>query len=629
MATDRLQPVVTSQDYGNSQRIENLPNAVDPQQPTTLAQAQELLGLKQDNMSAGSGITVDGTTINVDLAVSGTDYGTLILSGTNYASLNGTYLLAPFKGSLSYSGTSLDLDVGGNYNVYYKDNGGGVWAVIAKRDTDNIHNNSSVGESNGSWISVLTSVDPTSITEDYNNFIPNYQSVDYDFITYSSEQDDLGNGTVSSTASAVTYASGNTPAGLIFENDKLAIDFADDVGDAESTNVLPASVAVTAINEAEARASQAQNTTFSNAIAQLAGNPAKVQSAVEALKSLADSISNTVSNNQSTASTEYLNIDLLQQAVGSTFQHMGITHASLSDNTTAKGLINELAALVAGLRADTVATFGIDAGTQVVPTGDNVSVGVTIMQAINQLDEAIGAIQGDLTSRLPAVDQYHSGLQYPLTADQLAGTEAVDEVKYDVIDANTGAVLMHWSTDLTSFTLPTTMLVDYGEAGHVGAGVYVRDPATGFIARVTWLDEDAEVQKNGLMQVRYGGAIAGAEFAITSVDNTIVGSEPIGFANVRAVIIGQRTIDETKIEPGFLNKIDIKTDKHVQEVETDASGYVTVTHGLDTEEFVVQVWSNPVTGTKEVVTAEISDPTSTSVVVGGLPSTRYKVVIIG
>lgn len=627
MSTNRSQPVVTNQDFGNAQRIENLPNAVDPQHPLTLAQALELLGLKQDNLTGGSGVSLDGTTVNVDLAVSGTDYGTLVLSGTNYASLNGTYTLAPFKGSLSYSGTSLDLDVGGNYNVYYKDNGGGVWAVVAKRDTDNIHNNQSVGESNGSWIAVLTSVDPTSIDADYNNFIPNYQAVDFSFITYSSEQDDLGNGTVSSAASEVTYASGNTPAGLIFENDKLAIDFAENIGDAESTNVLPASVAVTAINEAEARASQAQNTTFSNAIAQLAGNPGKVQSALEAVKALIDSVSNTVSNNQSTAATEYGHIDALQQALGSAVQNMGVTHESLSNDATAKELLNELATLVAALRADTVATFGIDAGTQVTPTGDNVSVGVTIMQAINQLDEAIGAIQGDLTSRLPAVDHYHSGLQYPLTADQLAGTEAVDEVKYDVVDPETDAVLMHWSTDLSSCTTPKTLLVDYGVAGHVGAGVYVRDPATGFLSRVTWLDEDSEIQRNAIMQIRYGGAIAGAEFAISSPDDTIVGAEPIGFNNIRAVIVGQSTIDTSKLSPELNQEIDLKTDKFVDTVTTDASGYVIVTHDLATADFVAQVWTT--TGVVELVTAEISNPTSTQVVIGAAPSTTYKVVIIG
>ena len=615
MSTNRSQPVVANQDFGNAQRIENLPNAVEPQHPLTLAQAQELLELKQDNLTGGSCIEIDGTTINFLIGSTGTDHSELILSGSGFGSLDGTYALMDYNGDLQQvsNAQNFDLIIGGNDSIYSKQVSGSTWAVIGKRASY--------------WWAALTSVDPSSVTQDVEGFIVNYLSVDNFLITQGSEQEVGGSNVPSSSSEYVEYAVGGNPGGIIVQNGKAVLDFASSIANASSSNVFSASMVKQYLDERDDFFKLAHNQVFSNAVANLAGNPSNPQAAIEALKALADSISIDVSANQTTATNEYLNIDLLQQALGSTSQHMGTTHDSLSNNTTVKSLLNELAVLVAALRADTVATFGIDAGTQVTPTGDNVSVGVTLMEAINQLDEAIGAIQGDLTSRLPAVDHYHSGLQYPLTADQLAGTESFDEVKYDVLDPETGEVLMHWATDLSSCSIPKTILVDYGVAGHVGAGVYVRDPATGFLSRVTWLDEDAEIQRNAVMQIRYGGSIAGAEFAITSPDETIVGSEPIGFTNIRAVIVGQKTIDTTKLADELNEEIDLKTDKYVCEVTTDATGYVTVAHNLASADFIAQVWTT--TGVVEVVSAEISNPSATEVVIGAVPNTTYKVVLIG
>tara|TARA_Y100001956_G_C4117394_1_gene185608 strand:- start:317 stop:2197 length:1881 start_codon:yes stop_codon:yes gene_type:complete len=626
MTTNRKQPVVANQDYGNLQRIENLPNAVEPQQPLTLAQAQEFLGLKQDNVSAGSGVHIEGTTINVNLAVSGTDYGTLILTGTGYSSLNGTYTLAPFKGSLTYAGTSLDLDVGGDYNVYYKDNGSGVWSIIAKRDTDNIHNNFSVGESNGSWIVVLTSVDPTSITEDYNNFIPNYQAVDFDFLTASSEQDDNGNGTVSSTASGVTYAAGNTPAGLIFENDKLAIDFASGINDAESTNVLPASIAVTAINEAESRASQAQNTTFSNAIAQLAGNPAKVQSAIEALKSLVDSVSNTVSNNQTTASTEYGHIDNMQAALGTSAEDFGsLTHPLLPDDATAIAIFEALAAAIAAVRADADNTAGITAGSLLDAIGQTVAQDSTYLEAFTALVNKVETVQGDLTNRLGSVEFYHNAEEFPLTAGQIAGTEALDVVQ---TGAGTGE-----STDVAAYvaSLPVArdvrVLVSYGIAGGVAAGIYVRDKDTGFLTRAVDFDESSEIEEGDVIQVLLGGSVAFADFAVYEDSFPTIGTDPIKFKLEKAAGVGDGTVTRVKMDPNLTTEFNAKTDKFVTTVTTDNDGFATVTHDLATEDFVVQVRNT--SGAKDTVLAESSGFTSTQVTIGAVPNTEYKVILIG
>ena len=487
------------------------------------------------------------------------------------------YTLATYKGSLSYSGTSLDLDVGGTYNVYHKYNGSGVWAVVMKRDTDNIHNNGSTGEGNGQWLAVLTTTDPTNISADYNNFIPNYQSVDYDMITSSSEQDDNGNGTVSSSSSQVAYASGNTPAGLIFQNDKLAIDFAPNLAAAASTNTLPASVVATAISEAEARASQAQNTTFSNAVAQLPNNPNNTQSALEASKVAIDAVSTTVSANQATASTEYGHIDDLQAALGTTSDDMGSIHSTLTSDVSARANIAELAVLVKALRDDAVATVGVGMGSGIATAGDNVTA-TDVEGAISDLDVALGLVQGDLTSRIPAVDQYHNAVQYPLTSDQLAGVTPVDAAQYDQVDLVSGTSIS-WSTDMSGFVTDVRILVDFGSVGDVHAGIYDRDHTTGLLTRSEYFNEASEIQKNAIFQVRYGGAIAGAEFMVVTPDEPSVGSDPIGFENISAVIIGQGTIAKDRLRPELQTELDDKNVKVIVE-DTVGSGVADLSAGV-------------------------------------------------
>lgn len=543
--------------FVGGERVTGIPNALEPTDAVPKQQLDQVASLKQDNMTAGAGVAFNGTEVLLNLAASGTNHAVLTLSGTDHASLDGVYQLAAIKGSLSYSGTSLDLDVGGNYNFYYKDNGGGVWAIVAKRDTDNIHNNSSVGESNGSWIAVLTVNDPTSVTSDFNNYIPNYQSVDYDFLTYSSEQDADGNGAPSSAVSTVSYSVGSTPAGLKFEDGKLAIDFATSIQDSSSTKVFPSSMVKTFIEEGVTSAKESANNVFSNAVAQYTGNPSNVQSALEAAAAAIALVAQNLSNTNTLAASEYDNIDDLQSAIGSTIAHLGTVHADLSDDTTAKALLAELAELLRALRADVNTTVGYDAvGATMVSAGNNIPDGSTLIDALSELDLALGLIQGDLTSRLPAVDQYHSGEQYPLSAEILGGTAPLDMVKYDVINPNTGAVLSSWETDLTALQYNITVLVDYGTQGAIGAGVYERDHATGLLSRVSWLDEDTEVQRNAIMQIRYGGPIAGSEFGISSPDGTQLDVEALGFQNISAVIIGQKTIDKTKLVPTLADEFE-------------------------------------------------------------------------
>ena len=504
------------------------------------------LALKQNNITGGAGVAIDGDTVSVDLATSGTDYNTLTLASTAHNSLDGEYTLAPYKGSLSFGSADLDFNEGGNYNVYYKDNGSGIWAILAKRDDDNLHDNGSVYDNIGPWIAVLTTVDVSTLSADYPDLVPNHLAVDWDHITTSSEQDDNGNGTVSSADSQVTYGTGNTPAGLKFDNSKLAIDFASTVNESASTKVFPASVIKTYVDEQRDIAKTSANNTFSNAIANLTGNPSNVQSAIESAAGEINTVEASISIANTLAASEYAKISTLE------------TEMDAAEAATAQEVTDRQAAI-----ALVETSLGLISGAGVQTAGENVTAGASVKDAISELDVALDLIQGDLSSRLPAVDYFHDGAVYALTAGQAAGTEAFNTAKYDVINPTTGLVAQNVDVDLTVANGPITILASYGSVGAVDAGVYTRDNATGYLTRASYFDESSEIQKNAIMQVKYGGSIAGAQFYVSTPDEPVIGTSVIGFELASAVIIGNETVDESKLDPTLAAKVNAKVDYEV------------------------------------------------------------------
>jgi hypothetical protein len=580
----------THLDFQDVTKIYNLPTATQDGQPVILEQLNQLDSEKQDNMTGGSGIELNGNDIKVDLAVTGSDYGSLTLSNTNHASLDGTYTRAAIQGTLSYVGTDLDLDVGGTFNIYYKSNGGGVWAVVIKRDTDNIYGNNSTGESTGNWLAVLTTIDPTSITEDYNSFIPNYQAVDSDFITVSSEQDENGNASPSSADSNVDYAGGSTPAGLKFENNKLAVDFASSVNNASSTKVFPSSVVKTYVDEQVAESKVSANNSFSNQQAGLTGNPSNVQSAIESAKTEINGVASDVSTNQATAATEYAKISSIRTVLGTITNNLGsFTNSNLPDDSTLKPVLEALADALDNLRSDTSDSLGMVAGSTFSTATGNVRENADLVEAVEDLDVAVSLIQGDLTSRLPSVDYFHDAVTYPLASDQLNGIAPFNNAKYDLQD-DTGAIVNTVDTDMSALTNVRTILISYGDTGTTDAGVYAR-ALDGTLSRVSWLDEPVEIQKNAVTQVMRGGVIAGTDFVVATSDEPTIGVDPIGFKVSRANVIGKEAVVEWHLHPDLRAKLQLRHDETFDLTTPDGSGGFTktITHNLYSEDVIVHV----------------------------------------
>ena len=249
--------------------IQNIVTDIATAKAEAIAAAQTytdtVAATKQDNLTAGDGLKIESDVISLDIGASGTNYNAVTISGVSSSALIGDYVIAPFKGHLEQVGSYFDLKVGGNQNTYYKEVTSNSWALLIPV----------LANGNYWWYSAVTTFDPTSITEDIDQFLPPLNTIEAVVITTASEEDGQGNFSPSSVSSLVTYSELVNDTGLIFDNGKASVNFAENVEGALSNNVLPASVTVEAISDSlvEAKAytdavgaTKQDNLTFSTGI---------------------------------------------------------------------------------------------------------------------------------------------------------------------------------------------------------------------------------------------------------------------------------------------------------------------------------------------------------------------------
>ena len=542
MATIRDQQ--TGLDFGGVHQIKNIPSGINGGDAVNKSQLDARLALKQNNVSGGSGIDIDGSIISVDLATAGSDYSSLVVGGTGYTSLNGTYARLPYQAYLDYVGTDLDLTFGGDYNVYYKDNGSGVWAIVARREIDGQEETSD----GGVWMSVLTTFDPTTVTSTVNSFIPNYQAVSYDSVSNSDAQDE--NGFVSpsegSYAFATTaYAAGSTPAGLLFDNSKLALDFANTVNSAASTKVFPSSVIKTYLDEQIIEAKDLSNHPFSNTIAQITGSPNNAQSMGEALAGEIDTLDGQVS----------------------ALQTKDITHdAYIADNTSA---------------------LGINQGEDVMPTPIGAAVSFTgsggnVAGYIQTLGDSIGNVYSNIGNLL-GLGQFDADFGtgfviLPNDADAKALFQAT-EAELQQIALGLG---QYWSPveaySGTNITISNPSTDEFGGAvvsqgdrvlltGQTASsqnGIYIFDTTSTEMVRASDADADAEFTPNKTVQVLDSSeeGISGATFAYTGIDSPTVGTNVLPFALKSKGVVGDNSITESKLGVVLAAKLNAKGNRY-------------------------------------------------------------------
>lgn len=569
-------------DNPNKPAITGLPASAGSGQPVEHDQLNTALAAKQENLTGGSCIEIDNGTVNFLIGSTGTDHSELILNGSGFGTLDGTYAVMSYNGSFQQvtSAQDLDLVVGGNDNIYAKPVDDETWAVIGKRGSY--------------WWAALTNTNPNSVTQTVESFIVEYVSVEDFFITQASEQDSEGDNSPASSE-RVDYAVGGNPGGILVQNGKAVLDFASTIANAASSNVFSAALALQYINEQDAYYRLAHNQVFNNAVAQLANDPNNPQAAIEALKELADAISQSVSTNQVAASTQYSKIAKLQTLNGTTEDHHGdLTHALLPDNATTPAVFEALAAAVAAVRADAETTLGLMLGDLVSGVGGSVPSGLDLKGVVSYIAQELADLGSDQFSRMPVAHFYHfAGPGFQLTPGQIAGTEPFNEAGYTLNDVE-GNQIDAEIIDLSSLSYDARILIDYGVGGHVNAGVWTRDHVTGYITRADYFDEPSEISKGAHIKILYGGAIAGADFAVVNASNPVVGTDPIEFLLDDYLRIGDGTITKSKFDDTLTAAFDAKT-----QIDTSAAlrGVVlapglatTLSHGYSLGNYVAQVY---------------------------------------
>ncbi len=555
------------QDYQNVVRQYNLPDAASAQEPMTKSQTETLLATKQANVTGGNGIQISGTEIEVDLATAGSDFGVLSITGAPSASLVGEYTRTNYSAEVQQSGQAgqLDLIIGDtdiDWNGYYKYNGSGIWAVCFKNDDDG---NQATDPNAGAWMVVLTTTDPSTLTysgsgtQTVSSFIPDYFSVDFYPATTANESSGDGKFSPSSTAPTVSYPTGATPAGLLFDAGKLAIDFAQTIAANSSTKVFPSSVIKTYVDDQATAAKDLSNNPFNNAIAQITGNPTNAQSALEDLAAEIDVVEGNVSAATTVNAEQTADITAHSTTLGVSDGDTNLgdfTDPDLIDNASVKAVFEGLASTSRTSDGSLAEVLGVSLGdtdlglvaTSIVPDNSDVK------EAVEALGSNIEEVQLATRKPLGLVDYIHNADVasggVALTAGQLAGTEAFNTTVVSSV--------LNETFDLTGLSEPVSILVSYGkEVGSVDAGVYIRDNVTGFISRSPDFDETGEIPANGYWQVinELTGSLAYSFFSVQNSTDPVVGTDPIKIGLDSLSGIGNGTITEPKLSPELRDKI--------------------------------------------------------------------------
>ena len=564
-------------DYQGVAKVKNITPASEAGDAVEYSQNVAELATKQDNISGGAGIEVDGVSVKVDLATSGSNYENLIVSSANYSTLDGTYARLSYKAKLEYSGTDLDLTIGDSdvdWNGYYKDNGAGVWAVVFKRDIDT---SEATNPTSGSWLAVLVTTDPTSFTYSgagttvSNSFVPNYQAVDYDMLTYSNESSGDGKFSPSSADSSINYAAGSTPAGLIFDNNKLALDFAQTTGAAASTKVFPSSVIKTYTDEQITGAKDLSNNVFNNAVAQITGNPSNGQSMGEALASEIDTLDNKVSGLETKDSVQ---------------------DAFIADNTSALGITQGDDQLPAPTGAATSFLGAVNnAAARFQKVGESIGdvySNIGNLLGLGQFDTDFGTgfiilpNDADAKALFQATEAELQNLAQGLGQFWAEGVEVVALSNISVSNAPA-------SIEGVTLSAGDSVLLS-GQSAQSQNGIYEFNGSSVALTRRSDANQNEEFTPNKTIQ----DLATGDTWAYTGGDDPTVGTNVLPFNLKSRAVIADGTITDSKLTSGLSAEIDSKVITVSNASFTLTGGDVedTFTHGLNNQNVIVQVYGD-------------------------------------
>ncbi len=607
MAVNGTKKVGVNLDLSSGAKLLNLSQASSSGEAVEFAQLNSALVLKQDNMSGGNGVELDGNAINIDLSESGTDFATMTISGTGFATLDGEYTRAPHRGHWSNVGLSLDWSHNtGDYAMYYKDNGGGVYSMIASRDQDG--DNSTYGGIQ-QWMALLTSVNPATLSGNVFNQVPNYAMVDHFVVTYNNETDENGALVPDGNSSFIGYVSGSGASYLKFNGGELLADVVTNMNNVGTGKLVDSATVKTYIDEQSVISRTASSNTFINTTASLTGSPANVQSAIEAAAAEIDGIDNTIillnakdtmHDNRLDAHDSVLGVTQLASSLGS---WSGAAATYFSANSDVKSVLIEIADTFAVNKSDLAGVLGLSKGD--TDFGD----GFTVLSNDSDAKNLFQEIEVELQNLSQGLGQFWNPVQARSIIDIDISNPGTDT--FDGATVSTGGrVLLMGQNDPTE------------------NGIYLFASTSTQMIRALDANESSEFTINKTVQVLASSTqgVSGGTFAYTNGDDPVLGTDDLPFSQKSQGVVGDASITEAKLGADLATKLNDKTDKHAETVTMTSGVPVQISHGLNSMDVIVQV--RTVTG-GNVTDIEIDITDSSFVTLNSLYDDDYRVVVIG
>tara|TARA_R110002020_G_scaffold176317_4_gene368526 strand:- start:1642 stop:2967 length:1326 start_codon:yes stop_codon:yes gene_type:complete len=440
--------------------------------------------------------------------------------------------------------------------------------------------------------------------------IPNYQAVDYDYV---SNSDVVAENTLRSPAEGyiltnLVYSAGSTPAGLKFDNSKLAIDFAQTTGDAASTKVFPSSVIKNYVDEQVNDAKDLANHPFSNTLAGIVGNPSNAQSAFEALAAENNTQDSLISALQTVDVTHTSNISAQSAALGVA---VGVSELPVVTGAGTAFVAGTTASARFQAAANSFAQVYTDFGTLtgLVPGSLHFGSGFTILPDDADAKSLFQATEAELQQLALGQGQFWEPV------------EAKEANNVSLVNPGTSVFTGH-----TVSTGDRVLLI--GQTVASENGIYIFDSSGTAMVRALDADADADFTPNKTVQVLNSTAegVAGATFAYTGGDSTIVGSTDLTFAMKAQGVVGDNSITSGKLAAALLTTITDKTNKWAGDVTTDGTGAATFSHGVGSIDFV----STVLDASGEVVNSGVEiEHDSSDLTIQAEANATYRVIVIG
>ncbi len=568
MASNGIKKVGTNLDFSTGAKLKNLTAATENGEAVEFAQLNAALAAKQNGVAGGQGISLDGATINVDLTEGGTDYASITVSGGFVSSLDGVYTRATTRGYNSTTSlASTDLDYRhntGDFAWFYKDNGGGVYAMLIANSSDG-----TLGFS-APWYAYLVSVDPSTLSADQDNL---YSGAGYDYLASSSESDENSALVPDDTSPYVAYSVGSGASYLKFSSSELQCDVVTDVANVGTGKLIDSNTVKTYIDEQDVVSRTASSNTFVNTVAQLSGNPSNVQSAIEAVSSEINTIdaqvvvlqnTDATHTNKITSHSSVLGVSDLDNDFGS-WAAPGVDYIGAT-NLTSRSAIQGLGDSISAVYVAQATLTGLSAGD--TDFGD----GFIILSNNADAKTLFQEIETELQNLSQGVGQFWSPVDGHADSNINVSSPASDDFEGHIA-SNGDRVLLK------------------GQTIQSENGIYVFNGTGSAMTRSTDADLSEEFSQNKTVQVLNSteAGISGAVFAYTGGDDPTLGSDNLTFVLKSQGVVGSGSVTDDKLSASLSTEIDNKTDKHAEDVTLVADTPLTIVHNLNTTDVIVQV----------------------------------------